>query len=120
MTIPNVAVPIVSWIGVGNVLSVLHPVPVEPLIRRWRQRHDLRRTAGWLLTVTLPYAVYYVADPMDGVEHRFLWTQIPAAIGPVFGRDTKSFLHLGLALCVWVVGTAAAVLWARLRGLRFG
>src|ERR1700712_1911339 len=49
MTIPNVAVPIVSWLGVGNVISVLHPVPAEPLIRRWRQRHNLHRTAGWLL-----------------------------------------------------------------------
>lgn len=120
MTIPNVAVPIMSWLGVGNVISVMHPVGVEPLLRRWRQRRNLRRTAGWLLAITLPYAVYYVADPMGGVEHRVMWTQIPAAIGPVFGRDTKSFVHLGMALAVWVIGTAVAVLWVRKRGLRFG
>ncbi|OBJ86659.1 hypothetical protein [Mycobacterium asiaticum] len=120
MTIPNVAVPIVSWLGVGNVLSVLHPVPAEPLIRRWRQRHNVRRTASWLAAVAVPYAVYYVADPMGSLEHKVFWTQIPAAIGPVFGRDTKSFVHLGLALAVWVVGTAFAVLWVRKRGLQFG
>ena len=120
MTIPNVAVPIVSWLGVGNVISAMHPVGVEPLLRRWRQRRNLRRTAGWLLAITLPYAVYYVADPMGAVEHRVMWTQIPAAIGPVFGRDTKSFVHLGMALVVWVIGTAVAVLWVRKRGLRFG
>ncbi len=120
MTIPNVAVPIVSWLGVGNVISAMHPVGVEPLLRRWRQRRNVRRTAGWLLAITLPYAVYYVADPMGGFEHRVMWTQIPAAIGPVFGRDTKSFVHLGMALVVWVIGTAVAVLWVRKRGLRFG
>lgn len=120
MTIPNVAVPIVSWLGVGNVISVLHPVGAEPLLRRWRQRRNLRRTAGWLLAITLPYGLYYVADPMGGVEHRVMWTQIPAAIGPVFGRDTKSFVHLGMATAVWVIGTVVAVLWVRKRGLRFG
>lgn len=119
MTIPNVSVPIVSWLGVGNVISVLHPVPAEPLLRRWRQRRNLRRTAGWVLAVTLPYALYYVADPMGGVEHRILWTQIPAAIGPVFGRDTKSFLHLGTAVLVWIGGTMLAILLARRRGVRF-
>ena len=55
---------------------------------------------------------------MGGVEHRVLWTQVPAAIGPVLGRDTKSFVHLGIALVVWAAGTVAAVLWVRKRGLR--
>lgn len=119
MTIPNVAVPILSWLGVGNVISVMHPVGAEPLLRRWRQRRHLRRTAGWLTAITLPYALYCVADPMGGIEHRVMWTQIPAAIGPVFGRDTKSFLHLVMAAGVWILGTAFAVLWARNRGLRF-
>lgn len=118
VTIPNVAVPIVSWLGVGNVISVLFPVAAEPLFRRWRQRRDLRRTCGWLMVVTLPYALYYVADPVDGVGHRVLWRQLPASIGPVFGRDTKSFVHLGIAVVVWISGTVAAELWVRRRGLR--
>lgn len=117
ITIPTVAVPIVSWLGVGNLISVLHPVSVEPLIRRWRQRGDRRRTGSWLAVLTLPYALYYVADPMNGVEHKVLWTNLPAMIWPVFGRDTKSFVHLAIAVGVWVCGTAAAVLWVRKRGL---
>lgn len=117
-TIPDVAVPIVSWIGVGNLISVLLPVSVEPMIRRWRQRRDYRRTARWLVVLTLPYAVYYVADPMDGVGHRLLWRQAPSVIAPVLGRDTKSFVHLAIACAVWMVATAAAVLWVRTRGLR--
>ncbi|MCV7413483.1 hypothetical protein [Mycobacterium florentinum] len=118
ITIPTVAVPIVSWLGVGNFFSVLHPVGVEPLTRRWRQRGDRRRTRGWIAALTLPYALYYFADPMNGVEHQVLWTKIPALIWPVFGRDTKSFVHLAIALTVWAVGTIAAVLWVRKRGLR--
>jgi hypothetical protein len=119
VTVPDVAVPILTWLGVGNLISVLHPVAAEPLIRRWRQRRDLRRVSGWLFVVTLPYALYYVADPMGGVEHRVLWTQLPAAIGPVLGRDTKGLVHLGIAATVWIVGTVAAAVWVRKRGLRF-
>lgn len=118
VTIPTVAVPIVSWIGVGNLFSVLHPVSVEPLTRRWRQRGDRRRIRGWIVALTLPYALYYLADPMNGVEHRVLWTQLPAWIWRVFGRDTKSFVHLAIAVAVWVAGSVAAVLWVRKRGLR--
>ena len=107
-----------SWLGVGNLISVLHPVSVEPLFRRWRQRGNHRRMGGWLLALTLPYALYYVADPMGGVEHRVLWRQVPKLISPVFGRDTKSFAHLAIATGVWIAGTAAAVLWVRRRGLQ--
>ena len=118
VTIPTVAVPIVSWLGVGNLVSVLHPVSAEPLIRRWRQRRNYRRTGGWLLALTLPYALYYLADPMNGVEHRVVWTQVPALLWPVLGRDAKSFWHLAIAVTVWLVGTVVAVVWARTRGLQ--
>jgi hypothetical protein len=117
ITVPTVAVPIVSWLGVGNLISVLHPVGVEPLVRRCRQRHDRHRTGGWVLALTLPYALYYVADPMGGVEHRVLWQKLPALIWPIFGRDTKSFVHLATATGVWAVGTVGAVWWVRKRGL---
>jgi hypothetical protein len=118
VTIPNVTVPILSWIGVGNLVSVLHPVTAAPLARRWRQRHDRRRTAGWLAALTLPYAMCYVADPVQGVPHHLLWNALPRTIGPVLGRDTKSVVHLGIALGVWIVGTLAADQWVRRRGFR--
>ena len=118
-TIPNVAVPIVSWLGVGNAISVLLPVGSEPLMQRWHDRRDWRRTGTWILALTLPYALYYVADPLGGVEHKALWTSLPAAIGPIFGRDTKSFVHLGVAVAVWAAGTLFAYWWERTRGLQF-
>lgn len=117
VTIPTVTVPIVSWLGVGNLFSVLHPIGVEPLLRRWRQRDDRRLIRGWIVALVLPYALYYIADPMNGVEHRVLWTQLPAMVWPIFGRDTKSFVHLAIALAVWAAGTGAAVLWVHRRGL---
>lgn len=117
LTVPTVAVPIVSWLGVGNVISAVYPVRVKPLIRRWRQRHDRRRTGNWLLSLTLPYAVYYVADPMDGVEHHVLWTVVPEMFWPVFGRDSKSLVHLGIALGVWLTGSVVGALWVRKRGI---
>ncbi len=43
---------------------------------------------------------------------------IPKLVWPVFGRDTKSLVHLGVALMVWAVGSVAAVLWVHKRGLR--
>ncbi len=118
-TIPNVAVPIVSWLGIGNMISVLLPVGSEPLMQRWHERRNWRRTGTWVLALALPYALYYVADPTGGVEHKVLWTTVPAAIGPVFGRDTKSFVHLGIAVVVWAAGTVFACWWERRRGLRF-
>ena len=118
VTIPNVAVPVVSWIGLGNVVSVLLPVSAQPVMRRWRRRTDGRDTTRWVASLTLPYALYYVADPMDGIGHRLLWRQAPSVVGQVFGRDTKGFVHLGIALAVWVVGTIVAVSWARRRGVR--
>lgn len=118
VTIPTVAVPIVSWIGIGNLVSVLLPVTAEPLIRRWRRRGNRRVILIWLTALTLPYALCYVADPVDGVGHRVLWREAPAMIGRIFGRDTKSFVHLGIAVGVWLVATGVALLIARRRGLR--
>ena len=55
---------------------------------------------------------------MSGVEHRVLWKQAPALILPVFGRETKSFVHLAIAVSVWIAGSVAALYWVRRRGLQ--
>jgi hypothetical protein len=39
-------------------------------------------------------------------------------IWPVLGRDAKSFVHLAIAVGVWITGTLAALLWVRRRGFR--
>jgi hypothetical protein len=118
VTIPTVAVPILSWIGIGNVMSVLLPVATEPLICRWRHRRQLRITIAWVAALALPYALFYVADPIDGLPHKFLWREVPAAIGPILGHHGRSFVHVGIALAVWIAGIAVAQLVVSRRGLR--
>ena len=117
-TIPNVAVPIVSWLGVGNLVSVLFPVGGEPLVHRWEQRRDRRAMARWIAHLVLPYALYYVADPTGGIEHDFFWRQVPQVIAPILGRESRSFVHIGIAAAVWGIATAAAVLFFSGRGLQ--
>jgi hypothetical protein len=117
VTIPDVAVPIVSWLGFGNLVSVLLPVAHEPLIRRWHERRQLRRTSKWLVHLALPYVVFYVADPIYGLPHQLLWRQVPAALGPVLGHGSRGFIHIGFALIVWIICTAAAQVVVAVRGL---
>ncbi|MBN9635572.1 MAG: hypothetical protein J0H22_10300, partial [Actinobacteria bacterium] len=94
-----------------------------PLVQRWSQRHDRRRIALWLSSLALPYALYFIADPIGGVEHRELWRALPTAVahvvGPVLGRDTKSAVHLAIAVVVWSAGTLFADWWVRRRGVQF-
>ena len=118
VTIPNVAVPIVSWLGVGNLVSVLFPVGEEPLIHRWEQRRDRRATTRWIFHLALPYALYYVADPTGSIERKVFWRQVTRAIAPILGRESRSFLHLGVAEAIWAIATAVAVLFFSGRGLR--
>ena len=118
VTIPNVAVPIVSWLGVGNLVSVLFPVGGERLIHRWGQRRDRRTTSRWIAHLVLPYALYYVADPTGGIEHNFFWRQVPEAIAPILGPESRGFVHIGISAAVWAIATAVALLFFSRRGLQ--
>jgi hypothetical protein len=116
MTVPDVAVPIVCWLGLGNLISVLMPVPYQPLIRRWRQRRQVRRTIGWLGHLLLPYALYYVADPVYGLPRVIVWTVLPAVLGGTLGPGAGySLIHVGFAAAVWLTMWVMADLAVRLR-----
>ncbi len=115
ITVPDVGVHIVSWLGLGNLVSVLLPMVTRPLRERWRQRGDVPATARWLFYLALPYGVYYLVAPVGG---------IPRAI---FGRNVfhsmplteRSLLELGLGVAVWSMGTALALGVYRYRGIRW-
>jgi hypothetical protein len=118
-TVPDVTVPLLCWLGVGNVVSVVLGVAYEPLIRRWRQRRDIRRTLRWCLHLALPYALYYLADPVYGLPQIIVWSVLPAALGPTLGPGAgRSLVHIGFAGAVWLIGSMSAILIARKRGLR--
>jgi hypothetical protein len=106
ITVPEVAVPMLSWLGVGNLVSVLLPVGYEPLIRRWRQRGDVWRTMVWLTHLALPYGLFYVADPVYGLPRTWFWGHVPAMLNSTLGPDgDRSVFHIGTALVVWAVGS---------------
>jgi hypothetical protein len=118
-TIPEVGVPMLSWLGVGNLVSVLLPVGYEPLVRRWRQRSDLPRTLRWLSQLVLPCGLFYVADPVYGLPHRWFRGHVPAVVTAILGPDVnRSVFHIRTALAVWAVGSVTASGYIRMRGLR--
>ena len=99
-------------------MSVLFPVGDERLIHSWQQRRDRRATSRWIAHLVLPYALYFVADPTGGIEHNFFWRQVPRAIAPILGCESRSFVHISVAAAVWVIATAVAVLFFSGRGLQ--
>jgi hypothetical protein len=118
-TVPDVAVPLLCWLGVGNIVSVLVAVGYEPLIRRWRQRDDRRCTLRWLAHLALPYALYYLADPVYGLPQHLIWDGLPAVLGPMLGPGAgRPLIHVGFAAVVWVCGLVGADAITRKRGLR--
>jgi len=117
VTIPNVTLPILAWLGVGNLVSVLLPVGYQPLIRRWRQRRELRRTLLWMAHLGLPYLLFYLADPIYGAPRAFVWHDLPALLGPGLGPVGHSLTHVAAGLIAWLAGIAAAEAYVRLNGL---
>ena len=114
VTLPDVLLPIWAWLGVGNVVSVLLPVAVVPLRRRWDQRHDRRSTVRWLWHLALPYALWYAVDPVGQTPRALLGRQLSHSLGP----DGRSALHALVGLAIWVLGTWVAGVLVRHRGLR--
>ncbi|MDQ2722412.1 MAG: hypothetical protein M3Y19_03770 [Actinomycetota bacterium] len=114
ITLPDVALPIFAWLGVGNLVSVLLPVAVVPLHRRWQHRRDRRATMRWLWHLLLPYALWYAVDPVDQAPRALLGPQLNHSLGP----DVRSLLHALVGLLIWLIGTWLAGVVVRHRGLR--
>jgi hypothetical protein len=115
LTLPGVAFPILTWLGVGDIVSVLLPVRTLPVRWRWRRRRDLRFNAVWAGHLALPYLLLYVVDPLMAV---------PGMIGAVFGRDVDLLdLHgavlAAAGLLFWAAGLATASMIGRRHPIRF-
>ena len=114
VTLPGVLFPIFTWLGVGNVVSVLLPVATRPWRERWRQRRQLRPTARWLVCLGLPYALLGAVDPVSRLPRlvihalRFLPPTLPV----------RGAVLCVLGLSIWGAGTALALGVNRLRPVR--
>jgi hypothetical protein len=114
LTLPGVALPMLAWLGVGNVVSVLLPVAVRPLRVRWIERRNWRTAIPWLAHLSIPYALLYAVDPV-GDTPPFLVRHLP----PGWRTDEVRGLALLLTgLAIWLVGTWTASRLVRRFGLR--
>jgi hypothetical protein len=111
-TLFMVALPLMCWLGVGNLISVLLAVETRTLAARWRERRTAR-TWLWIGHLVLPYGLYYLVAPIDGTQHDPLLHLLPHT-----GRDFRFVLNAGVGLAIWALGTIAAAIIVRRRGLR--
>lgn len=115
VALPLVLFPVLTWLGVGNLLSVVLPEPALPLRQRWERRRQWRTTLRWLVVLGLPYALSLAVDPLRvvpedtvrwvrGVEHA---GELAAGVGV-----------LAAGLVFYLAGTGLALAWDRWRGVR--
>jgi hypothetical protein len=113
LTLPGVAFPVMTWLGVGNLVSVLLPVAPARLRQRWERRRELRPTVRWLVAILLPYALYVAIGPSAQLPRTIL-----QALG-LTGTVIRGTVLLLTGIAFWALGTAAALAVVRHRPLRF-
>ena len=113
VTPPGVAFPILVWLGVGDVVSVLLAVRPIPLSQRWNQRRDLPDTLWWLVHLVLPYGLLYLVQPLGGVPRMLVHQLARASRTP----DIRGVILAATAIVIWLFGLCAATFIVRRRGL---
>jgi hypothetical protein len=113
VTLPGVAFPILIWLGVGDVVSVLLAVRPIPLRQRWGQRRNLSGTLWWLVHLVLPYGLLYLVQPLGGVPRTIVHQLARASRTP----DIRGLILASTAIAIWLVGLFAATIIVRRRGL---
>ena len=112
VTLPGVAFPILTWLGVGNLVSVVLPVAAVPLRERWRRRRQLWPTTRWLLHLGLPYALLLLVGPVS---------RLPTLLSRGLHLPRSDSIHgltvLATGLALWGLGTTVALMVARSRGV---
>ncbi|MGI3784626.1 MAG: hypothetical protein ACRYG2_28025 [Janthinobacterium lividum] len=114
LTLPGVLYPVLTWLGVGNLVSVLLPYWPVPLRTRWRERRLWSRTVRWLVCLGLPYALCVAVDPMS---------KLPRLVTRDLRLPPNHLLHgaelMVLGLLSWALLTAVAIAVAHRRGVPF-
>jgi hypothetical protein len=114
LTLPGVLFPILTWLGAGNMASVLLPVATVSWRERWGQRRLLRPMARWLCSLALPYALLGAVDPVSALP-RVVIRQLRFLPPTVHARGAVLCV-LGLAM--WTAGTTLALGINRLKPIR--
>lgn len=114
LTLPGVLFPILTWLGVGNIASVLLPVAVVSWRDRWQHRRELARTARWLFCLVLPYALLGAVDPVGDLPILVIrhLRVLPAT------AQARGVVLCALGLAMWGAGMSLALWFNRLRPVR--
>ena len=113
LTLPGVLYPVLTWLGVGNLVSVWLPVAPLTLRNRWQERRRWRRTLRWLFCLGLPYVLCLAVDPMSVLPR---WLDHAIHLG---GDEARGATLLLLGLLCWGLGTGLAIRVARRRSIPF-
>jgi hypothetical protein len=114
LTLPGVLYPVLTWLGVGNLVSVLLPYWPVPLVTRWHERRVWNRTVRWLVCLGLPYALCVAVDPMSRLPRLVRLTlHLPS------GAELRGVEMLVLGVLIWALFTGVAVAVAHRRGVPF-
>ena len=115
LTLPGVIFPIFTWLGLGNLVSVVYPVAAKPLRRRWEERRQLRRTVRWLGALALPYILVLGETRYEKVP-KMIVRNLPYV--PHDAR-TAGIVLLSCGVVSYLVGTTIALIVAQARKVRF-
>jgi hypothetical protein len=114
LTLPGVLFPILTWLGVGNFASVLLPVASHTWREHWQQRANRRRTARWIISLVLPYALLGAVEPVSDLP-QLLIRHLPSLAPTV---ELRGAVLAALGLTLWGAGTTLALGLNRLRPVR--
>lgn len=114
LTLSGVLFPILTWLGVGNVASVVLPVATVEWRERWRQRRNVKVSARWAASLALPYALLGATEPVSALP-RLVLRQLHF-LPPTLQVRGAVLCVLGLA--IWGAGTALALGMNRVRPIR--
>lgn len=116
LAIPGILYPMLLWLGIGNLISVIYPAMPAPM--RWRSTHILagqwRMHTPMLISYAIPYVLYFITTYVD------LPGTLNYAFAAIFGfprPEEAGAMLLGASLMIYVVLTAAAMWWASTKGV---
>ena len=115
LTLPAVAFPVLCWLAVGDIASVLLAVRPMSMRHRWATRHDLPATARWLTHLALPYGLFLVVQVLRLFPHTVV-AELPRALAHTPAAHGLTLTTAGIML--WVAGLSTAAWLLNRRGLR--
>lgn len=116
LAIPGILYPMLLWLGIGNLISIIYPAIPAPM--KWRSTHIVagqwRMQAPMLISYAIPYVLYFITTYVD----------IPGTLNHVFAAffrlprpEEAGALLLGASMIIYVCLTTAALWWACHKGL---